>query len=156
MWCTCCSWTKDFPPPPPPLPRRRKRYLMLVHKNQKKQTKFIIHVTISFKNKASRSLQSFQAKHGKSCYHSVCKSNLDAFHFYFFFFTQSGILGSHSVLGGVLLPKYGLKYNPAFWATNLIVQRRAGRYSNHSQETSAPAAQYYQSTLQRFNSDLPK
>lgn len=122
---------------------------------QKKQTKFIIHITISFKNKASRSLQSFQAKHGKSCYHSVCKSNLDAFHF-FFFFTQSGILGSHSVLGGVLLPKYGLKYNPAFWATNLIVQRRAGRYSNHSQETSAPAAQYYQSTLQHFNSDLPK
>lgn len=78
------------------------------------------------------------------------------FSFLFFFFTQSGILGSHSVLGGVLLPKYGLKYNPAFWATNLIVQRRAGRYSNHSQETSAPAAQYYQSTLQRFNSDLPK
>lgn len=65
---------------------------MLVHKKKKKdktekkkkktQMKFIIHITISFKNKASSSLQSFQAEHKYSCYHSVFKSNLDSFLFF--------------------------------------------------------------------------
>lgn len=145
---------QGFSLPPAPHPSSEEEEVFDVSpQKKKKQTKFIIHITISFKNKASHSLQSFQTEHGKSCYHWVCKSNLDSFHF----LASQVFQGVTQCWGvGVLLPKFGLKYNPAFSAPSLIDQRRTGRYSNHSQETSAPAAQYYQSTLQCFNSDLPK
>lgn len=118
--------------------------------------KFIIHVTISFKNKASSSLQSFQAEHKRQLLSLSFQIKLR----FFSFFHPGHILGSHSALR-TFLPQLYSTHNPTLVAADLTVQSIVGRYPNQPGSHTVPGkistcAQHYWNTLQCTNLDLPK
>lgn len=119
---------------------------MLVHKKKEKkkqQTKFIICVTISFKNKASSSLQSFQAEHERQ----LLSLSFQIEFGFFSFFNQGSILESRLELGA-FLSKFCSIHNPTLLATDpkfkgLLGGTQTSPDSTPSQEKSVPAARYY-------------
>lgn len=118
--------------------------------------KFIIHVTISFKNKASSSLQSFQAEHKRQLLSLSFQIKLG----FFSFFHPGHTLGSHSALR-TFLPQLHSTHNPTLVAADLTVQSIVGRYPNQPGSHTVPGkistcAQHYWNTLQCTNLDLPK
>lgn len=146
MWCTRCFRTKDFSSPFTPSSSEEEVFDVSSQKRKKKQTKqtkFIIRVTISFKNKTFSSLQSFQAEHKKQ----LLSLSFQIKFGFFSFFNQPSILGSHWALGA-FLPKFCNIHNPTLSASDPTVQRMLGGTqtipdSTQSQETLVPADRYY-------------